>query len=92
MRRKLIKNDKKAVFEAKFPAKLVLGVPPNVEMSEKVAVMNIRKGCREMCGGRCTYRGKDLFDPDLCEEFEQFGGPTVPQQIVKPPKDRDFEI
>lgn len=51
--------------------------------------MNVRKGCREMCGGKCTYRGKDLFNAELCEEFEGFGGPTVPDKIVKPPKEMD---
>merc|ERR1711914_38116 len=79
----------KAVFEGNFPAKVVLGVPANVEMSDKVAIMNVRKGCREMCGGKCTYRGKDLFNAELCEEFEGFGGPTVPDKIVKPPKEMD---
>ena len=50
-------------------------------------MMNVRKGCREMCGGKCTYKGKDLFNGELCEEFEGFGGPTVPDKIVKPPKE-----
>ena len=57
-------------------------------MSEKVAIMNVRKGCREMCGGKCTYKGKDLFNGDLCEEFEGFGG-GVPEQIIKPPQEMD---
>ena len=30
---KLIQNDKKAVFEGKFPAKVVLGVPPSVHIA-----------------------------------------------------------
>ena len=58
-------------------------------MSEKVAIMNVRKGCREMCGGKCTYKGKDLFNGDLCEEFEGFGG-GVPEQIIKPPQEMDL--
>merc|ERR1712212_260130 len=73
----------KAVFEGGFPAKVVLGIPATFEMTDKVAKMNVRKGCREMCGGMCQYRGEDLFSPDLCEEFEG-GGVKPPQKIKKP--------
>ena len=59
-------------------------------MSDNVAVMNIRKGCREMCGGMCTYRGEDLFNDELCLEFE--GGEAVPDQIVQPPQEIDLNI
>ena len=72
----------KAVFEGGFPAKVVLGIPATFEMTDKVAKMNVRKGCREMCGGMCQYRGEDLFSPDLCEEFEG-GGVKPPQKIKK---------
>merc|ERR550514_59737 len=60
----------KAVFEAGFPAKMVLGIPPHMEMSTKVAEMSVRQGCREMCDGRCDFKQTDLFSEALCYEYD----------------------